>query len=70
MMLKSFTKIVSQESELIWELFNSKTYKPFLIQDAFIVSWPKDQDEHLFTCHTSIITKEMLQKSINSSAGI
>ena len=45
---------------MIFDLFNEKTYKPLLIQDAFIVHWPEDVEEQLFVCHTSIITKELI----------
>ena len=64
MMLKSFAKLLRIDSTKIFDLFNEKSYKPLLIQNAFIVNWPEDLEEHLYVSHTSIITKNMVQKSI------
>ena len=65
MMFNSLPNILQQESELIYELFDGMAYIPILLQDAFIVSWPSDLDEHLFISPTSIITKGIIQTHIN-----
>jgi len=55
------------ENECFLNFFDKITFRPLLMEQTLMVPWQKDsEDEFVFSSHTSIISKELLMKEMES----
>ena len=64
MFLHALPHMVKADSELTYDFFNKKEFKPIMLEDALRVYWPVDYEEFIFVSHTSLITPQSLKKSL------
>ena len=62
MILKSFQKMIKQQSVVIYNFFNVTMYKPVLIEEAMTIVWPDETDEVIFASHSTLISANFLEK--------
>ena len=62
MMIKSFQKLIKQQSVVIYNFFNVTVYKPVLIDEAMTIVWPDDTNEVIFASHSTLISNNFLEQ--------
>ena len=53
--------MLKSESDLIWQFFDTATYRPKLMKEPMSCYWPTDCDELIFACHTSMISNSFIE---------
>lgn len=62
MMMNCLPKMLSQETDIVVKFMNNAIYQAETMKDPLTVPWEEGKEQLMFACHTSIITREIINE--------